>query len=100
MKQSLVLVMLCALLTSCSDTYPYYKCLRDEECVDFDLRHGRCLNSQFGPFCAYADMSCSTMWRWDQAAYPGLKNECILPAVPLDAAVDLVPVDMSPSPTG
>jgi len=86
--------MLLALCSSCGDDRPpYAKCIDDGECVTFDRRDGRCLNSPYGPFCAFPDKSCPTMWRWDLLAHPSFVNQCVDPSVPLDAGADASPPD-------
>jgi hypothetical protein len=81
--------------SACVDRPPYSKCIDDGECLTLDRRDGRCLNSIYGPFCAFPDKDCSTMWRWYILAPQTLVNQCVDPSVPLDAAVDAPPVDMS-----
>ena len=94
-----VLAVLLLLVGNCDDSPPYYKCFDDRECLDLNRHRGRCLTSQYGPFCAFPDADCATMWRWDQISHPEIKNECVAPSVPLDAAVD-ASVDMSPPQEG
>ena len=98
MKVTRVFVVLYALLVNCDDTPPYYKCLDDSECLGFgpNPTPGRCLMSPVGPFCAFPDSRCPTMWRWDNLAHESIVNNCVDPSVPLDAAPD-APADMSPS---
>ena len=93
MTKTRALLTLCALLGSCDDAPPYYKCIKDVECTDFGRRQGRCLTSTYGPFCAYPDSECPTMWRWYDWAHSSIRDECVAPSVPLDAAVD-APADM------
>ena len=81
---------------SCIDSLPYYKCRTDNSCINLDGQHGRCLWSLYGPFCAFPDKGCATMWRWDQQAHPEIKNECVDSSVKFDAAVDSA-IDMSPT---
>jgi hypothetical protein len=89
-----VIVAMLAIGSACVDRSPYAKCIDSGECITFDRRDGRCLNSMYGPFCAFPDNSCPTMWRWDSVAYPTFVNQCVDPSVTLDAAID-PPADMS-----
>ena len=93
----------CALMicgSGCVDKPPYLKCLDDSECVDFfnkySSKKGRCLNSAYGPFCAFPDKDCPVMWIWWEYAHQAIANQCVDPSLPLDAAPD-APADMSPS---
>jgi len=78
----------------------YVKCLEDLECANLENAKGRCLMSSYGPFCAFPDKECPSMWRWGELSNENIVNECVDPSVPLDAAIDLSPVDMSPSQGG
>ena len=89
-----VLTLVVALTAGCGDL-PYFKCLEDSQCVDYDLNRGRCLTAPTGPYCAFPAKDCATGWRWDRLARGDLSEQCVAPSISLDAAVDAA-VDMSP----
>ena len=83
----MLIACMVAICSGCVDRPPYSKCLDKRECVNIDGVHGLCLMSPYGPFCAFPDNDCATMWRWHVTAYQSIADECVAPSVSLDAAV-------------
>ena len=87
MEAHILMAMLFPFLCACIEQ-PYFTCHNDDQCYNYDLDPGRCLQSPQGSFCATPDRSCTSGWRWDWTARGDLSQACIAPSVPLDAGAD------------